>query len=512
MVPAEKEIQMRKIAFIDRDGTLIVEPPETFQVNSLDEMVFLPGVISALKKIQNAGYELVIITNQDNLGTSLNPTDNFENINRKMFEVFASEEIFFKDMLICPHTPEENCECRKPKSLLIDNYLNGEVIDSDSCVIGDRDSDLQLAEKLGIRGYKLEDKTDWKKIADSVTRPMLIRACLQGLQPYDAAVPSGTLLNANENPTDIFSAIGANRYSEGQPALLKKQLSELYGANPEELVITNGSDQGIDLLTRIFLDPGDFIIITPPTFSMYRQSAKAQDAKIISVPLLPDGHQMDVQAIIEAQSKTNAKLIFIPNPSAPLGHEINRDDILTLLHAFKDKAIVVVDEAYIEFSGLDSFVKYCAQFPNLVVLRTLSKYYAMAGLRIGSLIADKKIADCVKSVMLPYPLSASSVRIAQEALSNQKLANEQCVNLMEIKKEMELEIAKLPYVRKIMQTLANFIFLIADDADGLTEFLADNGILVRNWNKQISGGVRISIGTDEENKRLLALMKEWGAK
>ena len=160
---------MRKIAFVDRDGTLIVEPPVTEQVNSLEEMTFIPRVISSLKKLSDHGYELVVVTNQDGLGTESNPTAIYETVNRKMFETFASEGVVFAAVLCCPHFAADHCNCRKPKTKLIDDYLNGETIDlKRSVVIGDRDSDLAMAEKLGVRGYKLSKDTGWPEIVKSV--------------------------------------------------------------------------------------------------------------------------------------------------------------------------------------------------------------------------------------------------------------------------------------------------------------------------------------------------------
>ncbi|OPZ79244.1 MAG: Histidine biosynthesis bifunctional protein HisB [Alphaproteobacteria bacterium ADurb.Bin438] len=163
---------MRKIAFLDRDGTLIIEPPVTYQVNSLDEMVLLPHVISSLKKISDNGYDLVIITNQDGLGTDANPAFIYNNINKKMFEIFASEDVHFKSVLCCPHYLADNCNCRKPKTKLIDDYLKGEKIDMEkSFVVGDRDSDLELAKNLGIRGFKLDENNSW----DDVVKQALSR-------------------------------------------------------------------------------------------------------------------------------------------------------------------------------------------------------------------------------------------------------------------------------------------------------------------------------------------------
>lgn len=155
---------MKKIAFLDRDGTLIVEPPETHQVNSLEEMEFLPGVISSLKKLTESGYELVLVTNQDGLGTEANPRENYEKINQKMFQIFASEDIFFKEIFECSHFPEDHCECRKPKVGILKNFLNTNEVDlQKSCVVGDRQTDIDFANNISVQGFLL-GKRSWKDI------------------------------------------------------------------------------------------------------------------------------------------------------------------------------------------------------------------------------------------------------------------------------------------------------------------------------------------------------------
>jgi len=155
---------MKKIAFLDRDGTLIVEPPETFQVNSLEEMEFLPGVISALKKLSEAGYRLVMVTNQDGLGTEVNPRENYEKINRKMFQIFSSENIFFDEIFECPHSPEDQCFCRKPKTGILGDFLEKNNIDFQrSCVVGDRQTDIDFANNISVQGFLLGEQS-WDSI------------------------------------------------------------------------------------------------------------------------------------------------------------------------------------------------------------------------------------------------------------------------------------------------------------------------------------------------------------
>ncbi|MHA1538959.1 MAG: bifunctional histidinol-phosphatase/imidazoleglycerol-phosphate dehydratase HisB [Alphaproteobacteria bacterium] len=160
---------MKKVIFIDRDGTLIIEPPVTEQVNSLEEMTFLPYVISALKSCQDQGFELVIITNQDGLGTKDNPRDTYEKINAKMLEVFTGEGITFTEFFECPHYPKDNCDCRKPKTGMVDAYLKNNKIDlTNSYMIGDRESDILFAENIGVQGLLLSKKLGWREITDQI--------------------------------------------------------------------------------------------------------------------------------------------------------------------------------------------------------------------------------------------------------------------------------------------------------------------------------------------------------
>ena len=158
---------MKKIAFLDRDGTLIFEPAGTKQVNGLEQVVLIKGVISALKRLQNAGFELVVVSNQDGLGTAENPTENYELINKKLKDIFASEEIYFSNWLTCPHYEEENCDCRKPKIGLVKSFEN-EIDKAKSVMIGDRDTDIEFAKNLGIRGFKIGENYGWKEIVDNI--------------------------------------------------------------------------------------------------------------------------------------------------------------------------------------------------------------------------------------------------------------------------------------------------------------------------------------------------------
>ena len=158
---------MKKMAVLDRDGTLIFEPEDTKQVNGLEQLVLIKGVISALKRLQNAGFELVVVSNQDGLGTPENTVENYELVNRKLKEIFASEDIYFSNWLTCPHDEDEECGCRKPKIGLVKPFEN-EIDKAKSVMIGDRDTDIEFAKNLGIRGFKIGENYGWKEIVDTI--------------------------------------------------------------------------------------------------------------------------------------------------------------------------------------------------------------------------------------------------------------------------------------------------------------------------------------------------------
>lgn len=180
---------MQKTLFIDRDGTLIIEPPETFQVNSLEEMTFLPGVISALKKFTKAGYRLIIVTNQDALGTEKNPRENYEKINQKFLEIFAGEGITFDHIFECPHTPEDKCDCRKPNPKILGNFLEENQINyQNSYMIGDRESDIEFAKNINIKSEKISPENSWKKITEKILYPKRLTEIVRKTKETDIKI------------------------------------------------------------------------------------------------------------------------------------------------------------------------------------------------------------------------------------------------------------------------------------------------------------------------------------
>ncbi|MDD3182461.1 MAG: aminotransferase class I/II-fold pyridoxal phosphate-dependent enzyme, partial [Alphaproteobacteria bacterium] len=260
----------------------------------------------------------------------------------------------------------------------------------------------------------------------------LIRPDLKGFGGYSSAAseasgpPPAIKLDANESPWPPFGAVAnfcnAHRYAEPQPLALRGRMAALWGVEAEQILLTCGSDQGIDVLLRLFCRAGeDEILVCPPTFAMYQVYAQIQGASVITVPLLENG-QLDVPAILAAATD-QTKLIFLPTPHAPTGHAMNKADILALCEGRAGKSLIVADEAYVEFSSTPAgLAPYINKTPNLALLRTLSKAHALAGDRVGCVIAGRELVQALRTVLPPYPLAQSAVRAALDALSPAGLA------------------------------------------------------------------------------------------
>ena len=353
----------------------------------------------------------------------------------------------------------------------------------------------------------------------------LARPTIRQLKPYLSArliteqqnLNDEIYLDANENPYLPYPQDAStryfNRYPEQQPKKIKKLLSTIYGINSNNLLITRGSGEAIDLLIRTFCEPKkDSIIICPPTFGLYEVYAQINDIKICSIPLLQNRQfQLDITAIIKEAQAKSVKLIFIPSPNAPMGHLMKQQDILDLCKNLSDKTIIVIDEAYIEFSAKKSMARFLKRLPNLVILRTLSKGYAMAGLRIGSCIATPKLIILLSTVLAPYPLCVASTMAATKALQPRglKLANKNIKRLINEREKLIEKLKKTPCVCKVYSSSANFVLFQTKDADDVINYCAEKGIIVRSQTTQIANCVRVSIGTATENKKFLKILEKY---
>ena len=337
----------------------------------------------------------------------------------------------------------------------------------------------------------------------------LARKSIKKLVPYSSArtesMQKGIHLDANENP--VFREDGLNRYPDPQPALLRQRLADMYGVESSQLLMTRGSDEGIDLLTRVFCEANeDAILITPPTYGMYEVAANIQGVRIVRVPLEKDsGFALNKEDILNQYNST-IKLIFLCSPNNPIGNILNSDDVITLCKTLQNQALVVLDEAYIEFSTISSLSHLVSQYPNLVVLRTLSKAFGLAGARLGALIADPNIIELLLKVIAPYPIPVPVERVAMNALSieNQAIVCSQIQSIRRERSKLRDFLTTLTSVEYVYPSQANFLLVKVNDASVWMDACKAHEIIIRSRVNQhdLQNCVRITIGTEEENKRL----------
>ncbi len=333
----------------------------------------------------------------------------------------------------------------------------------------------------------------------------LARPEIASLEPYRSARravpdPEGMLLlDANENPFG-----GLNRYPEPQPRRLLSRLARYYGIGEESVLVSRGSDEGIDLLVRAFCRPGqDAVIVCPPTFGFYAVAAQIQGAPVVEVALGP-GFSLNAEGIAKAATAQTVKLIFLCSPNNPTGNDLDRDAILQLVQSLP-RSIVVVDEAYIEFSETESLAGEIAAAPNLVVLRTLSKAFGLAGIRCGALLANPPVIDLLHRIMAPYPIPSPVAEAALEGLSPSGLARlaHDVAALRRARDELATAIGALPGVMEILPSSANFLLVRFKKPGQVRDQLEARGVLVRDISDKIEGALRITVGSDRENGILL---------
>lgn len=346
-------------------------------------------------------------------------------------------------------------------------------------------------------------------VAAKIARPDILR-----LEPYRHASwdPALERLHANENPWRYVgdnSRAGLNRYPEPHPLELEARLAKLYDVRPEQLIAGRGSDEGIDLLVRGFCAAGrDAVVTCPPTFGMYKVAARIQGADVVEVPLLRDrGYELDEPAIERATADPRVKLVFFCTPNNPTGNAVDPRVIERTAARLTDRALVVVDEAYAEFSAQPSFAARLAALPNIVVLRTLSKAYALAGARCGATIADPSVVELLRRMIPPYALPQPTIESVQAALEEPRLmqARARIATLLQERARLAAALEHLPVVTRVWPSDANFLLIEADDAARLMEAGRRAGVLLRDFSAgpYTPGGVRISIGTPDQNDRLL---------
>ncbi len=346
-------------------------------------------------------------------------------------------------------------------------------------------------------------------MSDFLTR--LLRPNIARLRPYSSARSefkgqASIFLDANENPFDN----GLNRYPDPLQWPLKQQIATWKDILPEQIFLGNGSDEAIDLLVRMFCNPGqDRIITLPPTYGMYEVSADIAGVEVLHIPLSRD-FQPDVDAILNAADE-RTKLLFLCSPNNPTGNAFDIDKITALIRHFP--GIVVVDEAYSDFSWQESILSRVNQHENLVVLQTFSKACGMAGIRLGMAFAQAPMIGWFNKVKPPYNINILTQQAAMNALRQPEIWEEQLSTILRERDHLIHALSQMPITEHIFPTAANFVLVRVSDPDGLYRFLVQNGIIVRNRSSVIlcEGCLRITIGTPDENSQLIQSLQQYAA-
>lgn len=347
----------------------------------------------------------------------------------------------------------------------------------------------------------------------------LVRPDLRAFAGYASArrekATGHVWLNANESPwkASVDGGLGLNRYPEPQPAALRARLARLYDVPPERLMITRGSDEGIDLLVRAFCRAGlDGVLIAPPCFGMYAVSARVQNAPLIELPLDDGkaGFTLDLTAVEDVLAHGDVRVLFLCSPANPTGQALSLKEIARLARAAQGKTVVVVDEAYAEFSSVPSARPLLDDFDHLVLLRTLSKAYALAGARIGAVLADPEVIGVLRSLAAPYPVPAPSAGLALAALTESAQAEAHDRIAITIK-ERDILLKKLGRVKgvtRVYPSEGNFLLVRFEDKNAVLARLLAAGVVVRDMGAlpQLEDALRISVGTPEENEAMMAAL------
>ncbi|MFZ7317767.1 histidinol-phosphate transaminase [Avibacterium avium] len=348
-----------------------------------------------------------------------------------------------------------------------------------------------------------------------MTITTLSRKNIQALTPYQSARRLGgkgdVWLNANEYPLSPDLNLQQrqfNRYPEAQPEKLVNAYATYAGVAPENVLVTRGGDEGIELIIRAFCEADDQVLYCPPTYGMYAVSAETCGITAKTVPLTAD-FQLDLANI--ANNLAKVKVIFVCSPNNPTGNLLRRADLIQLLEMTKNRAIVVVDEAYIEFCPESTMVQVLTNYPHLAIIRTLSKAFALAGLRCGFTLANQELIGVLQKVIAPYPIPVPVSDLATQALSEQGLSEMQN-NVAQVKAQRQWlieQLKPLPQVEDIFPSEANYILVKFKNGNAIFQTLWEQGIILRNQNNALGleNCIRITVGTAEENLRVVEAIK-----
>ncbi|WP_417860945.1 histidinol-phosphate transaminase [Winogradskyella sediminis] len=338
----------------------------------------------------------------------------------------------------------------------------------------------------------------------------LLRDNIKSIKPYSSArdeykdTTDGMIfLDANENPfsTDV------NRYPDPQQTALKERLSELKGVSTQQILLGNGSDEVLDLIFRAFCEPNRENIITlPPTYGMYNVLANINAINTIEIPLTSD-FQPDVDEILRA-AHSHTKVLFLCSPNNPTANSFNADAIAYLIEEFQ--GIVVIDEAYIDFSKKESWLSRLNDFPNIIITQTLSKAYGLAGIRLGICYASVEIISVLNTIKPPYNINQLTQERALERLNAEDTVAKEIRKIVKQRKTLRKALKSIDYIEKVYASDANFILAKVNDANKRYQQLVEKGIVVRNRTKQplCENCLRFSVGTNAENEKLIQTLMQ----
>ncbi|GAC1594162.1 MAG: histidinol-phosphate transaminase [Ginsengibacter sp.] len=341
----------------------------------------------------------------------------------------------------------------------------------------------------------------------------IVRKNILNLQPYSSARhefkgEASIFLDANENSFGSPLPQQFNRYPDPLQWQLKFAVTKIKGVPAENIFVGNGSDEVIDLAFRIFCEPKlDNVIVCPPTYGMYEVSGNINDVEIRKINLTPE-FQLDTESVLnEIDDRT--KIIFICSPNNPTGNSLERQEIELLINNFN--GLIIIDEAYINFSKQKSFIQELTEYPNLLVMQTLSKAWGLASLRVGLAFASLEIIDLFNKVKPPYNINQASQSLAIEALESTAQVNEWIKMIVYERVLLMEKLSKYDFVKEVFESDANFILMRVKDAKELYGYLSSHGIIVRNRSKDplCENCLRITVGTPEENQTLLKLLNAY---
>ena len=337
----------------------------------------------------------------------------------------------------------------------------------------------------------------------------LIRENIKSLEAYSSArdefkamSSEFVFIDANENPFDT----GLNRYPDPQQTLVKEALSKLKGISEEQILLGNGSDEVLDLIFRVFCEPRvDNVIVLPPTYGMYEVLANTNAIELVKIPLV-ENFQPNVKEIIKGQD-AKTKLLFLCSPNNPTANSFDANKIETLIKEFN--GIVVIDEAYIDFSIDDSWLCRLDEFPNLIVTQTLSKAYGLASIRLGICYASKEIISILNKIKPPYNVNQLTQDVALQSLFNQEKVKNEIAIIISERNQLIRDLQNVEIVEKVYPSDANFLLVQVDDATLRYKQLVKLGIIARNKTTQIlcDNCLRFTVGTPDENKKLINTLK-----